>query len=245
MFHKLMYPRQTYLVTAFFNDKANVSSVDWAAPVSIKPPMLAISVSSRGLTADLITRSKEFVIAIPPEGMKEAVLNCAKTSGKFIDKFDEFGIKAEKAEVVSSPLLSDAMGQIECKVSNIVDCGDHTLFVGEVVEIHLPDEEKSDMAPLFNLGSKRYFGFRKEWLEVSKKEEKSEEKKDEKKAEDKKEEKKAEEKKEDKKAEEKREEKKDEKKADEKKAEEKKEEKKTDEKKEEKRIEEKKDEKRE
>jgi flavin reductase (DIM6/NTAB) family NADH-FMN oxidoreductase RutF len=176
LFYRLLYPRLTCLVTSSHEEKSNVNAVDWAMPVSAKPPIVAIAVNKRGLTADLISESKEFVLAVPPESMKDAVANCAKTSGKFIDKFSEFEIRTEKGKFVGAPLLADAISQMECKVIQILDCGDHDLVVGEVVEIHFPDDEKNSPSPLFNRGSKGYFGLPHELLEM--KPQKDEERKD-------------------------------------------------------------------
>lgn len=222
MFYKLLYPRPTYLVTCAFNGKSNINTIDWMTPVSVKPPALAIAVGNQTQTLDLISRSKEFVLAVPPDSMKEVVLGCAKTSGKFIDKFEEFGIQTAKAQNVEAPLVAGAISQLECKVLQMMNSGDHTIILGEVVETHFPEEDRNSASPLFNKGNKTYFGFQKEWIELAKKEEKAEERKEEKK-DDRKEEKK-DEKKEEKKPDEKKE--KDEKKADEKKDEKKSEEKK-------------------
>lgn len=214
LFYRLLYPRMACLVTSSYEGKENVNAVDWAMPASAKPPAVAIAVNKRGLTSDLISASKEFVLAIPPESMKDIVANCAKTSGRFIDKIPEFGIRTEKAEIVKSPLIANAIAQMECQVLQIIDAGDHEVIIGEVVSVHLgADEEKSPPPILFNKGNKGYFGFQKEWAEgkAAKDEERKEEKNG--KAGEKGEEKKTEEKKGEKRPDEK----KDEKKADEKK----------------------------
>ncbi|GEM_PF-712874 len=218
-FYRLLYPRQTCMVTSSHEGKSNVNVVDWVMPVSIKPPMVAISINKNGLTYDLISESKEFALAILPESMRDTVASCAKSSGKFIDKFEEFSIATMKAQIIKAPLIHGALGQMECRVMQMFDAGEHSVIVGEVVEIHFPDDEKSTQAPLFNRGRGGYFGFQKEWLEmkVPREEERNGKPEEEKKAdrkEDKSEEKKAE-KKDENKTDEKAE-KKDEKKTDEK-----------------------------
>lgn len=195
LFYRMLYPRQTLLVTSHYDGKSNVNAVDWAMPVSIKPPMVAISINKRGLTADLISASKEFVVAIPPESMKDIVANCAKTSGKLIDKLQEFNIPVSKAKQTDAPLIAGAVSQMECKLVQMFDAGEHEIVVGEVVETYFHDDEKTAPAPVFNKGKGGYFGFQKEWLDA-KPPEKADDKKEEKKPDEKKgEEKKADEKK--------------------------------------------------
>ena len=162
MFNDIMYPRQTVLVCASENGKSNLAAVDWAMPVSEKPPIVAISLHSGSLTLDLICASMDFVIAIPTEKMKDAVLLCGTTSGKYIDKFDEAQLTQLKASKVSAPLVKEAAANLECKVLSYSSAGDHALVIGEVVESHLPKDEKIEEPLLFNKGGKKLFGLKLE-----------------------------------------------------------------------------------
>lgn len=162
MFNDVLYPRQTVLVTGASTEKSNLTAVDWSMPVSEKPPMLAISLHSGSLTLDLISASMEFVVAIPTEKMKEAVILCGTTSGKYIDKFEEAKLTAVKAKRVSAPLVLEAAANLECKVLSYNSAGDHTIILGEVVEAHLPKDEKIEEPLLFNKGGKKLFGLKLE-----------------------------------------------------------------------------------
>lgn len=162
MFHELFYPRQVVLVTASSSEKSNITAVDWIMPVSEKPPMMALALHNTSLTLDLICTSMEFVVAIPSEKMKDAVLLCGTTSGKFIDKFEETRLTQARAAMVSAPLVHEARANLECKVLSYNSAGDHTLILGEVVEIHPPKEESEPDVLLFNKGGKKLFGLKNE-----------------------------------------------------------------------------------
>jgi flavin reductase (DIM6/NTAB) family NADH-FMN oxidoreductase RutF len=136
MFHELFYPRQSVLVTASSSEKTNITTVEWITPVSEKPPMVALSLHNASLTLELISTSMEFVVAIPSEKLKDAVLLCGTTSGKYIDKFEETKLTQARAKRVSAPLVHEAIANLECKVLSYNSSGDHTLIVGEVLEIH-------------------------------------------------------------------------------------------------------------
>ncbi|VVC01179.1 Flavin reductase like domain protein [uncultured archaeon] len=146
MFHDLFYPRQAVLVCASSSEKTNVTAVEWIMPVGEKPPILAFSLHNASLTLDLLCTSMEFVVAVPGEKLKDAVLLCGSTSGKFIDKFAEASLTQVKAKKVSAPLILEAAANIECKLLTYTNAGDHTLVTGEVVEVHMPKEE--DYRPL-------------------------------------------------------------------------------------------------
>ena len=156
MFKDLFYPRQSVLVTASSSEKVNVTAVEWITPAGEKPPMLALSLHNTSLTLDLMCTSMEFVVAIPSEKLRDAVLLCGSTSGKFIDKFSEASLTQVKAKKVSAPLILEAAANVECKVLSYTSAGDHTLVVGEVVEVHLPKESREFAPLLFSASEKKY-----------------------------------------------------------------------------------------
>jgi len=158
-FHELFYPRQAVLVTASSNEKTNVTAVEWATPVGETPPMVAFSLSTTSLTLDLICTSMEFVVAIPTEKIREAVVLCGSTSGKFIDKFAEGKLTQVRAKKVSAPLVLEAAANMECKVLSCINAGDHVIVVGEIVEIH---PLKGSEPLLFSSGGKKLFGYKQE-----------------------------------------------------------------------------------
>ena len=162
MFQELFYPRQAVLVTASSTEKSNVAAVEWLMPVSEKPPTLAFSLANNSMTLDLICASMDFVVAIPSEKMRDAVLLCGTTSGKFIDKFEEAKLTQVKASRVSAPLVLEAVANLECKVLSYTNAGDHSIVVGEILEVHEPNDEQAAEPLLFNLGGKKLFGFKKD-----------------------------------------------------------------------------------
>ena len=157
MFKELFYPRQAVLVTAASSEKANVTAVEWVMPVCEKPPMLALSLHNTSLTLDLLSTSMEFVVAVPGERLRDAVLLCGATSGKFIDKFSEASLTQVKARRVSAPLILEAAANIECRMLSLTSAGDHTLVVGEVVEVGLSKENR-EFAPLIFGAAERMAG---------------------------------------------------------------------------------------
>jgi len=165
-FHELFYPRQTVLITASTSEKTNITSVEWVTPAGEKPPMVAFSLHNTSLTLDLISTSMEFVVAIPSERLRGAVMLCGSTSGKFIDKFAEGKLTPVKAKKVAAPLVLEAVANIECRVAARINAGDHTLVVGEVLEVHPKKETGAQEQLLFGMDGKRPFGLANEEKEM-------------------------------------------------------------------------------
>ena len=155
MFKDLFYPRQAVLVTAASSEKVNVTAVEWITPIGEKPPLLALSLHNTSLTLDLLSTSMEFVVAIPSEKLRDAVLLCGATSGKFIDKFSEAALTQVKAKRVAAPLIMEAAANIECELLNYTSAGDHTLVVGEVVEVTLSKENREFSPLMFGVAERK------------------------------------------------------------------------------------------
>ena len=148
-----LYPRQTVLVTSRHEGRDNIITLDWAMPVSFAPPLVAISVAPKRFSHDMIKGSKEFVLAIPTPQMQEAVLYCGTHSGKDTDKFKGSGLTKAKASKVKAPLIKEAGANIECRLFSSLEAGDHTIFIGEVLETH-----KESDSTLVNLGHRNFAG---------------------------------------------------------------------------------------
>ncbi|MCD5417209.1 flavin reductase family protein, partial [Candidatus Bipolaricaulota bacterium] len=80
---------------------------------------------------------------------------CGTHSGRDVNKFKELGLTAMTARIVSPPLIDKCIVNMECKVVDQLDTGDHTIFVGEIITSYLSDEKKKR---LYNLGNENFGG---------------------------------------------------------------------------------------
>ena len=134
-----MYPRHTVLVTCGGKDKKNIIAIGWSMPVSINPPMIAISIHPKRYSHSLIRDLKEFVVNVPTNEYKDATLYCGKVSGRDHDKFAETGLTTIEGKTVSSPAIKECVASMECKLVKEVETGDHTLFIGEVTAAYVTE----------------------------------------------------------------------------------------------------------
>jgi flavin reductase (DIM6/NTAB) family NADH-FMN oxidoreductase RutF len=122
----------TILVTSRHNDKESIITLAWQSPVSSEPPMVVISVAPSRYSHDLIAKSGEFVINVPPFSLLKETVHCGTVSGREGDKFISASLTREPAQKVAAPLIAECIGHLECRVAQQVTAGDHTLFLGEV-----------------------------------------------------------------------------------------------------------------
>ena len=115
------------------NNKANIITLGMYMPISIHPPYVCIGVSPKRFSHRLIVESGEFVVNVPSIALEKQVLFCGEHSGRDLDKFVQTGLTAIPAQKVKTPLIKECFGHLECKVVHTYHCGDHTIFIGEVV----------------------------------------------------------------------------------------------------------------
>ena len=152
----------TILVTARHGEKESIITLAWQMPVSASPPMAAISVGPSRYSHDLIAKSGQFVINIPPISLLKTVVYCGTVSGRDEDKFKGAGLTREPAQIVSAPLIAECIGHLECRVVKEISAGDHTLFLGEIVAASAAEElfeevwqvDKESARTIHHLGGK-------------------------------------------------------------------------------------------
>lgn len=122
------------------NGKTNIMALSWWTYVSNKPAIVAVCLSNRGYSGELIRRSGEFGLCLPDESLMQASMKCGRCSGRECDKPEEFGIGLSDARTISAKLVTKSHIALECKVIKIVEVNDHDMFLAEVVEAHIHPE---------------------------------------------------------------------------------------------------------
>ncbi|MBX7111877.1 MAG: flavin reductase family protein [Dehalococcoidia bacterium] len=152
------------LVTTADRGNANVLPVAWMMPLSTRPPLVAIAIEQSRHSAEMISHSEQFALNFPGRTLLHHVQYLASLSGKDIDKFEATQLETFVAAHLSAPLLRDCLAWVECEVQKVLPFGDHFLYVGLVVAVHVDPQafdeqwllESDDARPLHFLGGNRY-----------------------------------------------------------------------------------------
>jgi flavin reductase (DIM6/NTAB) family NADH-FMN oxidoreductase RutF len=152
------YPEQLVLVTCVdTNGRPNVMTAGWTMFCSGNPPMVAVAIGKTRYTHDQILASKEFVLAMPAEGMKEAVVLCGTRSGRDTDKFKEAKLTPLAGLQVKAPLVDECVVNLECRLEGTLETGSHTIFAGRVVQAWVTGAQPEPKR-LYNLGKREFKG---------------------------------------------------------------------------------------
>ena len=105
--------------------------------LSLNPPLVLICIDKSVPSHDMIRDSGRFVVNILAERQEHLSRRFATTAN------DKFKGVAWHSGQLGLPVLDNTLAAIECRLRDALDGGDHTIFVGEVV-----DAEVREGAPL-------------------------------------------------------------------------------------------------
>ena len=155
----------TLITTISQNGSINVAPMGWVTIVDYNPPQFLFSVNIKHDTYRNVLETGEFVVNIPSWDLLPKVFVCAKASGRTIDKFKESGLTPQGAQkLATTPRIVECAGNIECKLFEVKEAGDHYIFIGEAVAALAEKEYFSDgfwdtskVELIFHLGAKYFF----------------------------------------------------------------------------------------
>jgi flavin reductase (DIM6/NTAB) family NADH-FMN oxidoreductase RutF len=103
------------------------------ASLSLHPPLVLVCIEKIVKTHDAIAAAGAFGVSILAQSQ-------AEISGRFASKRDDKfeGVSVRTGEL-GMPLIEGAICTLECRVHAQLPGGDHTIFVGEVVDSRVED----------------------------------------------------------------------------------------------------------
>jgi flavin reductase (DIM6/NTAB) family NADH-FMN oxidoreductase RutF len=129
-----------YIVSSKKSNKLNGQIANTVFQVTAEPACIAVSINKENLTCEFIQDSKVFAVSILSENTPmEFIGKFGFKSGRDIDKFSDTNYKIG---TTGAPVVLDySVGYLECKVINSLDVGTHIIFVGDVIEAEILNDE--------------------------------------------------------------------------------------------------------
>lgn len=123
----------------------NIMACEWTHHLSYNPALVGIALHPRHASHEHIKANKEFGLCLT--STRQSVLSslAGKDSGKKINKIkiaEELGFTFSPAKKINTLLVDGTAVQLECKLHQEIQLGDHTLFVGEAIAGVFNPEEK-------------------------------------------------------------------------------------------------------
>lgn len=137
------FPYGLYAVTVAHDGDEHGMTANWVTQAAFEPPMVVVAVENTSKTIGMIRDAHYFVINLLEAGQRELAGRLGRSSEQAPQKLK--GIKTKPAPVSKTPVLAEAIGWVECRTVASLPSGDHTLFLGEIVEAGM---ENVDGQPL-------------------------------------------------------------------------------------------------
>lgn len=120
-----------YVITTRTKDTINGMTASWVSQVSLNPLLLMVSIAPPRYTHDLIMESRIFAVNVLTQEQVDLGKRFGYKSGRKVDKFA--GLEYITAKT-GAPILPQAYAYFDLKLVDTFPAGDHTLFVGEVLD---------------------------------------------------------------------------------------------------------------
>lgn len=127
------------VITTAAGEEMQGMTANAIASLSLNPVMLLICVEKTTHTHPLLERSGVFAVNILAEHQEEVSRLFAKRAEPEIGSLR--GQRFRLGET-GAPILEDCLAYIECRVADVLDGGDHSIFLGEVVDEGIVSEGK-------------------------------------------------------------------------------------------------------
>ena len=118
-----------YVLTSGYHDEVNGMIGSWVSQVSYDPPLIMVAIHQNRSSHRLISKGGCFAVHIL-HAQQEEFLNRFKRP----DPRAKFEGIAWTTGLTGCPILKDCLGYVECLTVESYQPGNHTMFVGKIVD---------------------------------------------------------------------------------------------------------------
>ncbi|MDN5345178.1 MAG: hypothetical protein PWQ18_1292 [Clostridia bacterium] len=123
-------------------ERHDLTTVAWFTQESSNPPQVMVALHPHRYVLELLDAAGEFVLSILADDQEHIATYCGSHSGRDMDKIKELDLATVPSTAISTPGVRDALANLECKVSNRYQSGDHIIITGQVVAAKVNSDKK-------------------------------------------------------------------------------------------------------
>jgi flavin reductase (DIM6/NTAB) family NADH-FMN oxidoreductase RutF len=155
-----MIPYGLYVLTSETADgNVAAATVNWVTQTSFEPPLVIVGVKADSSAHDVVKQAGAFALNVLGKGQQDLAFAFFKPAAR---EGDSIGGQPVRAGSTGAPILEAAPAWIECRLVETLEKGDHSAFLGEVVDAGVAQqpEGRADDATLVlkDLGDKTFYG---------------------------------------------------------------------------------------
>ncbi|SEK86445.1 flavin reductase family protein [Streptacidiphilus jiangxiensis] len=120
------------VITSGAGDTATGTTVNSFTSVSLDPPLVLFCLHRDSRLRSVVEQSQAFAVNFLSSRQEQLALSFAGAQTA------DFGGVRHQGSATGVPVLSEALAYLSCRLVNEFDGGDHAIYLGEVVELGLP-----------------------------------------------------------------------------------------------------------
>lgn len=126
-----MIPYGLFVVTTRHGDEVGAATINWITQVSFQPPLVALGMKADSTTLAHAKSSGHFAVNVLGAGQKDCAFAFFKPTQVEGNRLSGYEVEAGST---GAPLLLDAPAWFECRLTDVVERGDHHVVVAEVLD---------------------------------------------------------------------------------------------------------------
>ena len=148
------FPTGVTVVTATLDGEHHAMTCSSFSSVSLDPVLALFCPEKIARFHDVVLLAGQWAVSVLGEGQQDASRQFARRGRVLEDQFE--GFPHSFGPVTGAIVLDGALASLECRTVSTTDAGDHTVVIGEVLGLGVPDPKA---APLLHFEG-RYRAFR-------------------------------------------------------------------------------------
>jgi flavin reductase (DIM6/NTAB) family NADH-FMN oxidoreductase RutF len=131
-------PNALALIGSRSGDTRNGMTASWITQLSMAPVLIGIGVDNDAVTHRLISEGGAFTVNLWSADDTKVFVKFSKPAQ---DDGATLNGRPVREATTGAPVFEEAIAWVDCEVRHTLDLGTHTLFVGEVVDAAIVDDE--------------------------------------------------------------------------------------------------------
>lgn len=144
-------PSGIFILTVGTGERATGMLASWVQQAGFEPPMISLAVKLGRYVCDWLTEGQPFVLNLVGESQSSFLKHFSRGFEPNEPAFTDIPITHCRRGV---PILSNAIGHLECEPVSHVDSGDHRVFLAKVVRGRLNQIHSRPMVHVRKSGAK-------------------------------------------------------------------------------------------
>lgn len=151
-------PNVLCLIGSRSGDEWNGMTQSWVTQVAMEPVLVAASIDAKAVTNRLIKASGSFTVNLWDRDDTRPFVKFSKPATK-----EEMTLngRAIREGSTGAPIFTEAVAFLECTVHQVIACGTHDLFLGEVVDAGFQGESEEPLVARMEDTRMKYGGVKR------------------------------------------------------------------------------------